>query len=81
MNAIKDFYKRLPKWLKPTNKQIKAFKVLLKATIKGIIIAGTGVIANKYGANGFESLAISAVTHPILKWLDPTDKSIGINKE
>jgi hypothetical protein len=70
----------IPIWLKPTKKQVADFKVVLKAFVKGVIIAGAGIAARKLGATPQETVLIMGATHPILKWLDPADKSIGIKK-
>lgn len=79
MKRIKALYGKLPKWLKPTDKQIVAGKVVLKAFFKGVVIGGAGLGVKKLGGSNEAALAVAAVVHPILKWLDPNDVQLGIN--
>lgn len=72
---------KIPKWLLPKKQQIKDFKVLFKAFIKSVFITGMGILAIKYGADPVFGLAIAGFLHGFIKIIDPTDKSIGINKE
>ncbi|CAB4214923.1 hypothetical protein UFOVP1616_61 [uncultured Caudovirales phage] len=70
--------KKLPKWLMPTEKVIKDAKVLFKAFIKGVIIAGAGALTLKLGGGPEIAAAIAGCTHALIKIVDPTDKSIGV---
>lgn len=79
MKRIKKLYNKLPNWLKPNAEQIAAGKVVIKAYLKGVAIAGTGLVTYKLGASPVIALVVSAFTHPIIKWLDPNDTSLGIN--
>lgn len=79
MNAIKNFYAKLPTWLKPNQEQITAGKVVIKAFFKGVVIAGAGLLVKKLGGSNEMALAVAAIVHPILKWLDPNDVQLGIN--
>lgn len=80
MKKIKSFYNRLPKWLKPNAEQIAAGKVVIKAWLKGVVMAGSGLISYKLGASPEVAVFISALVHPIIKWLDPKDPQLGVNK-
>lgn len=79
MKKIKSFYSKLPNWLKPNAEQIAAAKVVLKAWLKGVVIAGSGLISYKLGASPEVAVLVAALTHPIIKWLDPTDPQLGIS--
>jgi hypothetical protein len=68
----------VPIWLKPSKKVIKDAKVLLKAFLKGVVIAGAGVLTLKLGGEEWVAGAIAGITHALIKIIDPTDKSIGI---
>jgi hypothetical protein len=72
---------KIPVWLKLSKKQIADFKVLIKAFLKGIVIAGSGALTVKLGGNIETAAAISGVTHALIKIIDPTDKSIGLKKK
>lgn len=72
---------KIPVWLKPSKKQIADFKVVLKAFLKGIVIAGAGALTVKLGGSIEVAGAISGITHALIKIIDPTDKSIGFNKK
>jgi len=71
----------IPKWLMPTKKQIKDAKTLLKAFLKGVVIAGSGALTVKLGGGVEVAAAVAGITHALIKIIDPTDKSIGFNKE
>lgn len=79
MKKIKNFYNKLPKWLKPNAEQVAAGKVVIKAFVKGVIIAGSAILTTKLGGNLELSAAVAGITHALIKWVDPTDTSIGIN--
>ena len=79
MKKIKVLYNSLPTWLKPNAEQIAAAKVVIKAFFKGVVIAGAGLIVKKLGGSNEMALAVAAIVHPILKWLDPNDAQLGIN--
>ena len=64
----------MKKWLKPNKAQISA----LKSYLRVIASAGVGYIVHRFGADPAAALAIGAATAPILKWLDPSEKSLGI---
>lgn len=70
--------KRIPQWLRPKPAQIAAGKVVFKAFLKGVVIAGSGVLAHRLGATPEVSLAIAGIVHPIIKWIDPNDPQLGI---
>lgn len=71
---------KIPNWLKPNKEQINTGKVAGKAWLKGVVIAGTGMLTYKLGASPEVALFAAALTHPIIKWLDPSDPSLGLNK-
>jgi hypothetical protein len=66
---------KIPTAFKPNSKQISA----LKSYLRVIASAGVAYVIHRFGADPQVSLLIGAVTAPLLKWLDPTEKSIGIN--
>ena len=66
----------IPKFLKPTSSQI----VALKSYLRVIASAGVAYLINKLGADPQLSLIIGAATAPLLKWLDPSEKAIGLGK-
>lgn len=79
MNTLKRLYARIPNWLKPNKEQIAAAKVVIKAFLKGVVIAGAGLLVKKLGGSNEMAIAVAAFTHPIIKWLDPNDPQLGIN--
>lgn len=81
MKTIKQIYAQVPKWLKPSKEQIKAGRVVVKAFVKGVVIAGSGALTMKLGGGPEVALAVSGIAHAVIKWIDPNDPSLGINKE
>lgn len=65
---------KLPSILKPNKSQVSA----LKSYLRVIASAGVGLLIHKFGADPQVSLLIGAATAPVLKWIDPTEKSLGI---
>lgn len=79
MQFLRKLGKRIPQWLRPKPAQIAQAKVVFKAFLKGVVIAGSGVLAHRLGASPEISLAIAGIVHPIIKWIDPSDPQLGIN--
>ncbi len=81
MKTIKALYAKIPNWLKPSKKQVAAFKVVFKAYVKGVLVAGVGVALVKFQDNPEIAVLVAAVLHPIYKWLDPNDPQLGIKSD
>ena len=64
----------MKKWLKPNKAQISA----LKSYLRGLAVLGVGYLVHHYGADPAVTAIIAAATAPLLKWLDPSEKSLGI---
>lgn len=65
---------KIPQAVKPTKKQLAAFKSYLRA----LAALGTSYIIHKFGIDPAASVIIGTAIAPILKWLDPQEKSLGI---
>lgn len=59
----------------------RQFLVALKAFLKGIVIAGSGLLTVKLGGSNEVAVAIAGFTHTLIKIIDPSDNSIGFNLE
>ncbi len=65
---------KIPTILKPSSKQMTA----LKSYLRVIASAGVAYAIHRFGADPQVSILIGALTAPLLKWLDPSEPSMGL---
>jgi len=65
---------KIPQAFRLNSKQVAGLKSYLRA----LVSLAVGYAIHKLGADPATSVFLSAATAPILKYLDPTEKSLGI---
>ena len=68
----------IPAFLRPAPKQISALKVVAKSTLKALIMAFGGWVTLKLGGDPEVAALVAVALAPLLKVIDPSDKSIGV---